>query len=95
MATESFLATQHKTLLVDITVDEHGDSTDARAIVQIDGEKIGGWGRARRNPVDPRVPRIGDELAIARALNDLSNKIIEAATLEVEQFSSAAVYLHS
>jgi len=34
------------------------------------GERIAGWGRAGRNPSDPTVPKIGGELATARALSD-------------------------
>jgi len=78
-----------------IRIDETGDETVARATLTIEGETVGGWGRARRNRVDPSVPRIGDELAAARALSDLSHRILEVAAVEVEQFSSGPVHLHS
>lgn len=95
MSVHTSETSKHKTWAIGITLNEHGDDTEARATLEIDGAKIGGWGRARRNPRDPNVPRIGDELAVARALSDLSHKILEAATVEVEQFSSAAVHLHT
>lgn len=34
-------------------------------------------GHARRNTQDPNVPRIGEELATARALSALSGKLLE------------------
>ena len=56
-------------------------STDATARLVIDGEEIVASGIARRNPDDPDMPRIGDELAVARALlllaRELSQKVDE------------------
>ena len=77
-----------------IRIDETGDETVARATLTIEDNTVGGWGRARRNRMDPSVPRIGDELAAARALSDLSHRILEVAAIEVEQFSSGPVHLH-
>ena len=34
-----------------------------------------GWGRARRNPTDPEMPSVGEEIAAARALADLSHHL--------------------
>ena len=44
-------------------------------------------GRARRNPTDPPAPLVGEELAIARALQDLSSQLIEAAQAKIEAFA--------
>ena len=77
-----------------ILIEETGDETVARATMTIEGESVGGWGRARKNRVDPSVPRIGDELAAARALSDLSHRILEVAAIEVDQFSAGPVRLH-
>ena len=84
-----------KTWIVAIDIEEKGDETEARASLEIEGATLGGWGRARRSPTDPNVPRIGDELAAARALSDLSHRILEVTALEVEQFSSVETNLHS
>jgi hypothetical protein len=46
---------------------------------------MAGAGGARRNPVDPAVPKIGDELAAARALSDLSHRLLEVAAADIEQ----------
>ena len=42
---------------------------------------------ARRNPLDPPSPLIGEELAVARALQDLAAQLIEAAQVKIEDFS--------
>lgn len=56
---------------VGIYINEDGANTVARAVLFIDAEeRAAGYGRARRNPADPEVPEIGDELAASRALAD-------------------------
>lgn len=44
---------------------------------------IVGHGMARRHPADPIVPMIGEELAVARALTDLADKLRIAAQFEI------------
>ncbi|HEX4813811.1 MAG TPA: DUF1876 domain-containing protein [Nonomuraea sp.] len=61
---------------VRIQLTEDGDDTSARAeLTADDGTRLSGDGRARRNPSDPSVPVIGDELAVSRALADLAEKL--------------------
>ncbi|QYC43439.1 hypothetical protein Nocox_29275 [Nonomuraea coxensis DSM 45129] len=61
---------------VRIELTEDGDDTAARAeLVTDDGVEMEGQGRARRNPSDPAVPLIGDELAVSRALADLAERL--------------------
>jgi hypothetical protein len=79
---------------LEFVFDETDDETRAKASLEIEGTTLTGWGRARRNPVDPRVPRIGEELAAARALSDLSHQLLDVAAVEIEQFSSREVHLH-
>jgi hypothetical protein len=69
---------------VQVDLEETHDETEATAVLVIDGERLGGWGRARRNPTDPEVPAIGEELAAARALSDLAHKLLERATRLIE-----------
>jgi len=40
-------------------------------------------GVARRNPVDPQVPVVGEELAIGRALAALATQLIEGADADL------------
>ncbi|MFG1694084.1 DUF1876 domain-containing protein [Nonomuraea sp. NPDC049309] len=62
---------------VQIYLNEDRDDTHARAVLTTqDGKgRLTGEGHARRNPADPPVPEIGDELAASRALADLSGKL--------------------
>ncbi|MFE2865986.1 DUF1876 domain-containing protein [Embleya sp. NPDC059259] len=43
-----------------------------------------GRGDARKNPADPNIPEIGDELAAARALSDLAHRLLHMATRDLE-----------
>jgi len=79
---------------VEILLDETTDQTEAEAVLVVDGERYAGWGRARRNPTDPAVPRIGEELASARALSDLAHKLLDAAAASIEEFEGHRVEVH-
>lgn len=73
-----------KTWTADIVFEETPDSTDAQITIHMDEAECTGRGSARRNPHDPSVPIIGEELAAARAFAQLSSKLLEesAAILE-------------
>ena len=66
----------------------------AEAILEVRGERLAGWGRARRNPADPSVPQIGEELACARALSELAHNLLDAATREIESHEGHRVRVH-
>ena len=83
-----------KVWTVEVLFEESDDKTDAEALLEIGTERYAGWGRARRNPVDPEIPRIGEELAAARALSDLAHKLLEAAATEIERFEGHPVRVH-
>ncbi len=71
---------------VTIDIDEHDGHTRAIARLQDrDTERLTGVGLARLDPADRDVPEIGDELAAARALSDLSHRLLRTATEDVEQ----------
>ncbi|GAA2899165.1 DUF1876 domain-containing protein [Streptosporangium fragile] len=73
---------------VQIHITEEGDATFARAVLTTrDGTRLTGTGRAHRNPSDEPVPEIGDELAAARALTDLANRLFTAASQDIAQFT--------
>jgi hypothetical protein len=84
-----------KVWTVEVVFEERDDRTDAEAMLQIAGNRFTGWGRARRNPSDPDVPKIGEELAAARALSDLSHKLVDAAAAAIEAFEGHRVHLHT
>jgi hypothetical protein len=70
---------------IELTFDEDANHTNVVASLVIRGVSFTGFGRARRNPADANVPMIGEELASARALSDLSHKLIEAASDAISQ----------
>ena len=79
---------------IEMQLEETEDETQAEVVVVLDGERIGGWGRARRNPADPSVPRIGEEVALARALSGLSQRLLEQAARTIEEFEGHPVQVH-
>jgi hypothetical protein len=85
--------TAAKTWTIQVLIDEQGDDTHADAVLRTDDTTLRGTGRARRNPRDPSVPEIGDELATARALGDLAHQLLEAATADIEQAVGGPVEL--
>jgi hypothetical protein len=82
-----------KTWTVQVQIDEHESQTRAVARLRIDdSESITGTGLARLNPDDRDVPEIGDELAVARALSELSHRLLDAAAAEIEQSSGVPAH---
>jgi Domain of unknown function (DUF1876) len=83
-----------KNWTVSIDIDEHDGHTRARARLRTrDTERLVGVGLARLNPTDRDVPEIGDEIAVARALSDLSRRLLQTATDDVEQNSGESAHL--
>jgi hypothetical protein len=85
---------------VDITIDERtsemGNRT--RAIARLhsrDDTHLAGVGFARCNPSDRDVPEIGDELAVSRALADLSRQVIEATRTDLAGITHEPIHLTS
>lgn len=66
---------------------EDQDHCEVVAHLDLDDRSLAGQGRSRRNPSDPMVPKIGEELATARALHDLAQHLAEDAWRMVEEFS--------
>lgn len=75
-----------KDIILDIHLSEDDTETVAFAVLNLRGDHFESTGRARRNPVDPPMPVIGEELAIARALQALTVQVMEAAQSKVELF---------
>ena len=79
---------------VEIALTEDADKTRADARLRAGERELTGWGRARRNPADPDVPAIGEELAAARALSDLAHRLVHEAAEAIERFEGRPVDLH-
>lgn len=61
-----------------------GDATRADVVIDVGDHHYHGWGRARRNPRDADIPRIGEEVAAGRALADLARQLLATAAEEIE-----------
>jgi hypothetical protein len=79
---------------LEVVFTENDDTTRADVVIDVGGHHYHGWGRARRNPNDPDIPRIGEELAAARALTDLAHQLLATAAQEIESFEGHSVSLH-
>jgi hypothetical protein len=86
---------ENRVWTIEIVFTEDGDHTRADARLRAGERERSGWGRARRNPSDPDVPVIGEELSAARALADLTHQLVHAAAEAVEKFEGHPVELHT
>jgi Domain of unknown function (DUF1876) len=79
---------------IEINMIEDGERTRAEAVLRTDaGTEYRAEGIARRNPKDPDVPTIGEELAASRALSGLAHELFEATVADVEENVQHAVQL--
>jgi hypothetical protein len=80
---------------ITIVFTEDDRTTRADALLDVAGRHYHGWGQARRSPGDPDVPRIGEEVAAARALRRLAEQLLGDAEEEIEDHEHHEVHLHS
>jgi len=74
-----------KTWTVQVRLDETDDDTVAHAVLSVENRtEISGRGMSRRNPSDESEPRIGEELAAARALSDIAHQLLAVAASDIE-----------
>lgn len=81
------------TWTAEIVFSEDEDNTQADAVLTGSPDSLQGSGRARRNPADPDVPAVGEEIAAARALNDLAHHLLEQAAHRIESWEGRQVHL--
>ncbi len=64
------------------------DDIETVAVAELDlrEDHFEASGRARRNPVDPSRPVIGEELAIARALSRLEDQINDSVQNKIDRY---------
>jgi hypothetical protein len=82
-----------QTTTVQIRLDEDDEHTEAHATIRLRERDFIARGTARRNPHDPNVPVVGEELAVARALSELSHQLLAAAAEAIEGFVGHRVTL--
>ena len=80
---------------VRLSVSVADGETDAEAsLVMGEHEQLTGRGRARLNPADQQVEKIGAEIAVARAMSDLAYRLLHAAAVGVEVMTHERAHLH-
>ena len=65
---------------------EDEDHCEVTAHLDAGDRSLEGSGLSRRNPDDPSVPQVGEELATARALQDLARHLTDDAWRMIEDF---------
>ena len=76
-------------------IERDGTLTAAHAVLTTSsGTILEGHGRARRNPDDPAVREIGEELAVARALRELADRLLRATSDDIAEIEHHPVHLH-
>ncbi|MFB6888282.1 DUF1876 domain-containing protein [Kitasatospora sp. NPDC056327] len=67
---------------------EEGARTTAAALLRLgDGTELRAHGSASRHPSDPDQLRVGEEIAAARALSDLTSQLLTKAHGEIQEVS--------
>jgi hypothetical protein len=80
---------------VTVDIDEEDNHTSAEVILRTPaGLEVTGVGKAARNPLDPDVPAIGDELAVARALRNLSERLLHATEKDITSVTGEPSHVH-
>lgn len=76
----------------DVRLELIEDREHCEVIAHLDAgdRSLEGVGRSRRNPADPSIPQIGEELATARALHDLAHHLSQDAWSMIEEFEPSA-----
>jgi hypothetical protein len=78
----------NKDITIKIHIDEDDSTTTVRTVLDLMGDHFEAQGRARRNPIDEPMPVVGEELALARALNGLQMQVMEAAQDKIARYLS-------
>jgi hypothetical protein len=83
-----------KTWQVEVSVFESEGDTTAHAVLVAEVPGVDATGRTYRNPHDADVPQIGDEIAVARALRRLSDRLLGVAAEDIAALEGHPVVLH-
>ncbi len=86
---EAPVTTVRRNWQVDLAIVERDGQTTAHAYLVGDGPLLNADGRAGRRDSDPETPVVGDEIAVARALRQLADRLLRAAQTDVSLLSAA------
>ncbi|MFF0257452.1 DUF1876 domain-containing protein [Streptomyces microflavus] len=78
---------------IELEFEEDAHRTRAAALVRLsDGTEVRAQGYASRHPSDEDQQRVGEEIAGARALNELAMKLLTKAHEEIDEASGRSSY---
>ncbi len=81
---------------VRVSIFEAGEDTSATVVLLSDSpEHLSARGTARRSTRDKGVPEIGDEVAVARALRHLADKLMETAETDVSEMTGEEAHIRA
>ncbi|HXZ99450.1 MAG TPA: DUF1876 domain-containing protein [Candidatus Binatia bacterium] len=69
---------------MELRLEEDDERTVAVAKLVTGDRTLHGRGTARRNPLDPSLPRVGEDLAVSRALSELAHELLSDAVAQLE-----------
>ncbi|MER5685552.1 DUF1876 domain-containing protein [Streptomyces sp. NPDC002205] len=73
---------------IELEFEEDNHHTRAAALVRLpDGNEVRAHGYASRHPSDSQQPRVGEEIAGARAMNELAMNLLTKAHDEIDEAS--------
>jgi len=73
---------------IELEFQEDEQRTRAAAMVRLpDGTEVRTQGHASRHHIDSNQPRVGEEIAAARALNELAMRLLTKAHGEIDEVS--------
>lgn len=75
-----------KDITIAVHIEEDETTTTVHTVLDLMGDHFEAKGRAKRNPIDQPTPVIGEELALARALNGLQTKVMESAQAKIGDY---------
>ena len=80
---------------IEIEFDEDDTHTRAALILRLpDATELSSRGHAKRNSADQPQPRIGEEIAAARALSDLVHQLLAKAADEITEVTQRPATIH-
>ena len=69
---------------MELRFEEDEARTKALVTLTAGSRRLQARGTARRNPLDPNLPRVGEDLAVSRALSQLAHDLLSDAASQLE-----------
>ena len=81
---------------IEVEFEEDHTHTKAALLLRLpDDSELRARGHAKRSSADKPQPRIGEEIAAARALTDLISQLLEKAAHEISEASNRPPSVHA